>query len=162
MKKSHVLIYVLFAITAFVVLLNRYTAFYINDYRLHFFFLFVAAASFVIIVGHLFQKLRSGKSIILTFLIVGLLCFLKAYFSWGADWKTQTILYSNNAHSSKSIDYQMAPNRFSFGYKKRVVEVHHLAPGMDWVTDSDTTTVDVLSWTKANHAVNALNLPAAP
>lgn len=145
---KHLPIYVLFAITALLVLLNRFTPFYINDYRVHFMMLFIAAATFVIIIGHLFGKLKSAKAIALVFLVVGIGCFLKAYLSWGGDWKTETILYHNLEDTNKTIDYQIRGDRFSFGFKKRVVEVRKLAPGFEWNTDIDTLTMDQSKWKK--------------
>ena len=105
MKKNHLFIYILFVVTFTIVLLNRYTALYINDYRVHFLFDFLAAASLVIIVGHLFKKLRTNTSIIITFIVVGILVFLKAFFTWGGDWKTQTILYRNIESKNKTINF---------------------------------------------------------
>ncbi|MDI1255480.1 MAG: hypothetical protein PSV16_05215 [Flavobacterium sp.] len=159
MKKSHLSIYLLFVFTATIVLLNRYTDFHINDYRVHFFFDFFAASSFVIIVGHLFKKLQSNQSILFTFIIVGIVCFLKAFFTWGGDWKTQTILYRNLDDKNKTIDFQMRADRFSFGYKKRVVGIYNLAPFMEWTTDIDTLHIDKSKWQKLNFKVNEMKLP---
>ena len=142
MKNLHLSLYFIFIATATVVLLNRYTDFLLTDYRVHFFFLFFAASSFVIIVGHLFKKLRSTKSIILTFVVVGILCFIKAFFTWVGDWKTQTVLYQNIADKDKTVNVQMRADRFSFGYKKRVIAIYNIAPFMQWTTDIDTTTID--------------------
>lgn len=69
MKKSYVSIYLIFAFTATIVMRNRYTCFHINDYRVHFLFDFFAAASFIIISGHIFKKLQSIKIILFTFIL---------------------------------------------------------------------------------------------
>lgn len=69
MKKFHVSIYLIFAFTATIVMLNLYKCFYVNDYRVHFLFDFFAAASFIIISGHIFKKLRTIKTILFTFII---------------------------------------------------------------------------------------------
>jgi len=159
MKKLHLTLYIIFAFTATIVLLNRYTPFHITDYRVHFFFLFFAASLFVIIIGHLVKKIRSTRSILFTFIIVGTLCFLKAFFTWGGDWKTQTILYRNLADKNKTIDFQMRGDRFSFGYKKRVVGIHSLAPFMEWTTDVDTMYIDKSKWEKLDLNVNEMQLP---
>lgn len=156
--KQHLPIYVLFVITALLVLLNRYTPLYISDYRVHFIVLFLAVATFVIIVGHLFGKLKTTKSIAFVFAVVGIACFLKAYLSWGGDWKTQTILYENLANSSKTINYQMRGDRFSFGYKKRVVEINKLLPTIEWTTDVDTLLIEKSQWKKVNKEVNEIGL----
>ena len=159
MKKSHLSVYILFLLSAFTILLNRYTSFYLSDYRLHFFFLFVAAASFVIIAGHLFKKLRTTRAMLLTFLVVGILCFAKGFLTWGGDWKTQTVLYQNLENSAKTVDFQMRADRFSFGYKKRVVIINHVVPGMQWVTDIDTSAINTTVWKKVNIYVNEMKLP---
>lgn len=158
MKKNHLFIYILFLVTATIVLLNRYTAFYINDYRVHFLFDFLAAASLVIIIGHLFKKLRTNTSIIITFIVVGILVFLKAFFTWGGDWKTQTILYRNIENKNKTINFQLRADKFSFGYKKRVTCIDKLAPFMEWTTDVDTMLIDKSKWEKLNIRVNEMKL----
>ncbi|WP_300568950.1 hypothetical protein [Flavobacterium sp.] len=160
MKNLHLTLYVLFVVTAAIVLLNRYTDFYINDYRVHFFFLFCAVSSFIVIVGHLFKKLSSNQSIIFVFIIVGVLCFLKAFFTWENDWKTQTVLYKNLEDKNKTVNFQMRGRRFSFGYKERVVCVDKLAPFMDWTTDIDTLHIDKSKWERIDLQLNELELPA--
>jgi len=155
---KHIGIYILFAVSAILILVNRYSELYINDYRIHFLFLFTAAATFVIIVGHLFGKLRTNKSILITFIIVGVCCFLKAYFTWGGDWKTQTILYQNISNTNKTINYQLRAMRFQFGYKKRVVQINHLAPFLEWNTDVDTLNVDKTQWKKVDIEVDEMKL----
>lgn len=159
MKKSHLAIYIIFVITATIVLLNRYTDFHINDYRVHFSFDFFAASSLVIIIGHLFKKLQTTKSIFFTFLIVGVLIFLKAFFTWGGDWKTQTVLYKYIQDTDKTINYQLRADRFSFGYKKRVVQIYDLAPFMEWTTDIDTLYIDKSKWEKLDLQLNEMQFP---
>lgn len=159
MKKSHLSIYILFVFTATIVLLNRYTAFHINDYRVHFFFDFFAASSFVIIIGHFFKKLQTNKEILITFVIVGSIVFTKAFLTWGGDWKTQTVLYRSLDDGNKTIDYQLRADRFSFGYKKRVVGIYNLAPFMEWTSDIDTIYIDKRKWEKVNLNLNEMRFP---
>ena len=159
MRHLHFTLYILFIISAAIVLLNRYTDFYINDYRVHFFFLFFALSSFVICVGHLFNKFKSIQSIIFIFFIVGVLCFLKAFFTWENDWKTQTVFYRNLEDKSKTINFQMRGRRFSFGYKERIICTKKLAPFMEWTTDVDTLHMDKSKWEKLNLELNELKLP---
>lgn len=104
-KKSTLPLYIIFVISAGIILLNRYTPFHINDYRVHFFFLFFAVSSLVILIGQFFKKLQSIWSIILVFTGIGILCALKAFFTWGGDWKTQTVLYRNIENKSQTINY---------------------------------------------------------
>ena len=159
MKNLHLSLYLIFAITASVVLLNRYTDLYLTDYRVHFFFLFFAASSFVVIIGHLFKKLQTNKSIFITFIIVGIVCFLKAFFTWGGDWKTQTRMYQNIENQNKTVDIQLRADKFNFGYKERVVEIHTIAPFMQWTTDVDTTKMDESKWKRVDLKLNEMKLP---
>ena len=157
-KKSSIPLYIIFVISASIILLNRYTQFHINDYRVHFFFLFFAISSLVIIIGQFFKKLQSNWSMILVFIGIGILCGLKAFFTWGGDWKTQTVLYRNIENKSKTINYQLRGDRFAFGYKKRIIGIYHLAPFMEWTTDIDTLHLDKSKWKKLNLQVNEMKL----
>lgn len=159
MKNLHLSLYLIFAITASVVLLNRYTDLYLTDYRVHFFFLFFAASSFVVIIGHLFKKLQTNKSIFITFIIVGIVCFLKAFFTWGGDWKTQTRMFQNIENQNKTVDIQLRADKFNFGYKERVVEIYTIAPFMQWTTDVDTTKMDESKWKRVDLKLNEMKLP---
>jgi hypothetical protein len=150
------ILYVLFTITMTLTLVNRYTAFYINNSILHFAIFFIAIVTFVFIIGQLIGKLKSIKSQFLTFIIVGGLCFLQSFLNWGGDWKTQTILYRNLTNNNKTIEFQMRGDRFSFGYKKRVINRFKLFPGFDWTTDIDTTTINHRQWKKMNLYVNEM------
>ena len=158
MKKTHLSVYITFVFTAAIILLNRYTDFYLSDYRAHFFFLFLAAASFVVIVGHFFKKLRTNKSIIITFIVVGILCFLKAFFTWGGDWKTQTRVYENIQNNRKTIDVQLRADKFAFGYKKRVIAIYNIAPFMQWTSNIDTTQIDETQWKRVDLYLNEMQL----
>lgn len=159
MKHLNLSIYIIFVFTIIIILLNRFTPFYIADYRVHFFFLFFAASSFVIVIGHLFKKLRSTKSILFAFIIIGIVCLLKAFFTWDGDWKTQTLLYRNNSDKDKTINFQLSAKRFSFGYKERVIEVYKLMPFMEWTTDIDTLYLDKSKWEKVNLRLNEMQIP---
>lgn len=150
------ILYVLFFITTALTLVNRYTSFYINNSILHFIILFISALTFVFIIGQLVGKLKRSRSQLLAFIIVGVLCFIKSFLTWGGDWKTQTILYTNLTNDNKTIEFQMRGDRFSFGYKKRVVNRLKLFPGFDWTTDIDTATIDHKHWKKMNLYVNEM------
>jgi hypothetical protein len=159
MKKSHLVIYFIFVFTGTIVLLNRYTDFHLTDYRVHFFFDFFAASSFVIIIGHLFKKLRTNRSILITFIVVGVVLFVKAFLTWGGDWKTQTLLYRNIEDKNKTINMQMRGDRFAFGYKKRVIQIYSLVPFMEWTTDVDTLYIDKSKWEKMDLQLNEMQFP---
>lgn len=97
-------------------------------------------------------------SIILVFAGIGILCGLKAFFTWGGDWKTQTVLYRNIENKNQTVNYQLRGDRFAFGYKKRVVGIYHIAPFMEWTTDIDTLHLDKSKWEKLNLQVNEMKL----
>lgn len=149
-------IYLLFLITAFLIFMNRYTAFYINNSLLHFILLLIASITFIFITGLAFGKLKSTKSRFLTTLIVAVLCFIKSFLTWGGDWKTQTILYRNISNGNKTIEFQMRGDRFSFGYKKRIINRLKLFPGFDWTTDIDTAKINHKQWKELNLYVNEM------
>lgn len=48
----------------------------------------------------------------------------------------------------------MRGDRFSFGYKKRVINRLNLFPGLDWTSDVDTAKIDHKQWEKINRYVN--------
>ncbi len=154
---KHIAIYILFALSAALILLNRFTDLYLSDYRLHYLMLFIASATFVIIVGHIFNKLKTVKSILTVFVVMGVLCFLKGFFTWGGDWKTETVVYRNLKNDNKTIDIQLRGDRFAFGYKKRIVEIYKLAPGILWTSDVDTLTLDPLEWKRMDQGVHIPN-----
>lgn len=149
-------IYILFLISVTVTILNRYTALYINNSILHFIIVYIAAVTFVFIAGYMFGKLKNVKSKFITALIVAVLCFIHSFLTWGGDWKTQNILYQNIYNSNENIEFQMRGDRFSFGYKKRVVNRLSLIPGFDWTTDVDTTKIDKQKWKKVDKYVNEM------
>lgn len=148
--------YVLFVITATLILMNRYTPFYINNSILHFVIFFIAALTFILMIGKLAGKLKSTKSKLLTAIIVGTICFIQAFLTWGGDWKTQTILYRNAAQNNRTIEFQMRGDRFSFGYKRQIINRLKILPGFDWTTNIDTTTLNHSEWKKMNLYINEM------
>lgn len=148
----------IFLVTVTLLLVNRYTPLYINNDAVHFILLVGAAYSLVMLIGQLFGKLNTRTSTLLVFAAVLAACFLKAFLTWGGEWKTQTVLYRNRENSRMAIEYQMRGDRFSFGYKKRVVGRLPIIPSLDWITDVDTLDLDTLQWRRANERVNQLHL----
>ena len=147
---KYIAVYILFVISASLILTNRLTAAYITDYRVHFALLAIATATFAITVGHLFGKLKSPKSIIVTCVIALLLCAAKAFFTWGGDWKTQEVLYQNIENPRVTIESQMRDDPLSVTYKNRVVEVQHIFPFIDVTHDVDTSAIDNAAWRRVD------------
>lgn len=154
MKK--LIIYFVFVITAALLFMNRYTDLYINNSIVHFILLLLASTTLIFILGNIFGKLKTTKSRLFTLLIVAFLCFIKSFLTWGGDWKTQKVLYRNTDNYNKTIEFQMRGNRFSLGYKKRIVNRLKLFPALDWTTDVDTAKIDHKHWKKLNLYVNEM------
>jgi hypothetical protein len=154
MKKA--IIYTIFLSTSALILLNRYTALYINNSIVHFIILYASALSLLFIIAHFLGKLKSLKSRLLTALLVGFSCFINAFLTWAGDWKTQNILYQNINNPHKTIEFQMRGDRFSFGYKKRIINRTKLFPAFDWTTDIDTAAINAKEWKKNEIYVNEM------
>ena len=156
---KHIALYLLFAFTATLILLNRFTDLYVNDYRVHFILLLIAAASFVLIVGKLFGKLQTNKSMVITILIVAVIVYVRAFLTWPGDWKTDKILFRNIQNPDKTVQTQLRGDRFNFGYKKRLIETKPVAPFMEWTTDIDTTHMDPKQWQRLGTAASSTTRP---
>lgn len=85
--------------------------------------------------------------------------FSKSFFTWGGDWITQTVFYRNIDDKSKTINCQLRADRFSFGSKKRVVQIYDLASFMEWTTDIDTLYIDKSKWEKMDQQLNEMQFP---
>jgi hypothetical protein len=153
-----ILLYVIFLISVALLVLNRYTALYINNSVIHLALIITAIVTLSFITGQILGKLKSKPSRLLFILLVSLLCYAKAFLTWDGDWKTQIILYHSIANKNVTVDFQMQDNRFTFGYKKRITKRLKLFPGIDWITDVDTAALNVREWKKMNLYVNELHL----
>lgn len=153
---KNLILYIAFLISAPLLLMNRYTDLYINNSIVHFIVLVLASITFIFILGQAFGKLRTTKSKLFTILMVGIVCFIHSFLTWDGDWKTQTILYRNISNNNRTVEFQMRGDRFSFGYKKRIINRLKLVPGFDWTTDIDTTAINRKEWQKRNIYVNEM------
>jgi hypothetical protein len=153
---KNLILYIAFLISAPLLFMNRYTDLYINNSVVHFLVLVLASITFIFILGQAFGKLRTTKSKLFTIVMVGIVCFIHSFLTWGGDWKTQTILYRNISNDNRTVEFQMRGDRFSFGYKKRIINRLKLVPGFDWTTDIDTTTINRKEWQKRNIYVNEM------
>lgn len=150
MKNSRVLLYIVFAFSSSIVLLNRFTNLHITDYRVHYFFDLIAATSFVFMVAIFFNKIQTSWSKMLTFIVIGIVIASTAFLTWSADWKTQTILYQNKSDDNKTINLQFRADRFSFSHSKRVIQIQYILPCIAWTTDIDTLNLDQSKWQQIN------------
>jgi hypothetical protein len=152
------LIYSLFAISAILLCLNRYTALYINNSILHFLIFYTAVFTFALIIGRFTDRLKTTASRTITALIIAILCFVNSFLTWPGDWKTQTVLYQSLKTPQRTIEFQMRGDRFSFGYKKRIVNRLKLFPAFDWTSDIDTAKIDSTEWKKVDKYLNEMKL----
>lgn len=148
----------IFIASVTILLLNRYTPLYINNDVVHFILLLAAIYTLLLLTGHVVNRLKSRVSALIAFAVVAVICFLKAFLTWGGEWKTQTILYRSRDNSRITVEYQMRGDRFSFGYKKRVVERLRVLPAIDWISTIDTLEIDPTQWRRTNERINALGL----
>lgn len=150
---------VLFILTAPLLILDRYTALQINNTLVHFivFYLAVTALPVALLVYAFGEKTLNGIFVILFSTLA--ICGLKAFLTWGGDWKTQTIIYRNVENPNKTIEFRMRGDRFAFGYKKQIVQREKVLPFVDLIYDVDTSKVDPSKWSKTNQIVNEIRLP---
>ncbi|MRX41656.1 hypothetical protein GJU43_20425 [Flavobacterium sp. LC2016-23] len=153
---KNLILYIAFLISATLLFMNRYTDLYINNSIVHFILLVLASITFIFILGQAFGKLKTTKSKLFTIVIIGIVCFIHSFLTWGGDWKTQTILYRNISNDNRTVEFQMRGDRFSFGYKKRIINRLKLVPGFDWTTAIDTAAINHKEWQKQNIYVNEM------
>jgi hypothetical protein len=150
---------VLFVITAPLLLLNRYTPLYINNTLVHFVVLYIAVTALpVVLLVYIFGE-KSANGIFVILFSTLAICGLKAFLTWGGDWKTQTVIYRNIENPNKTIEFRMRGDRFAFGYKKQIVQREKVLPFIDLIYDVDTSKVDPSKWKKTNEIINEIGLP---
>ena len=158
-RTRKIILFLVFAAATAIILLNRLTSLYINSTAVHFIFFFLSLGSIVIILGEYLFDLKKAGSIAVTLILVVIACFLKAFFTWGGDWKTQTILFKAQDAPSHTIELQMRGDRFAFGYKNQIVERQPIVPYFDWVEKVDTSKVSTARWKRVDESVNEMKLP---
>ena len=137
---------------------DRFTPVYINNSIIRcILYLIVSSLSITLVTQWLFAA-KARRYRWAAILLAGILITVKAYFTWGADWKTQTIIYESRNNRSQAIEFQMRGDRFAFGYKKRVVKREKLMPFVDYITDVDTIALNGSDWHRIDKNINQLNL----
>ncbi|HNP33540.1 MAG TPA: hypothetical protein PKN96_09630, partial [Flavobacterium sp.] len=150
--------FIVFLIASGIIALERFTSVDINSSFVRLILYMVSASLFSFWIGWIFFGFKAVRKRKIIFLAVVGLCVLKAYLTWGGDWKTQTILYANKLDESKTIEFQMRGDWYAFGYKKRIVERKKIIPFLDYITDVDTMKIDKSSWKRIDKKVNELKL----
>ncbi len=136
----------IFAVSAGLLVLNRYTAVYINETAMHFLLLFLATASLLLLITVYLFNLRSTKAVIAICILALLSSWARAFFFWGGDWETETVLYEMRKRPSVTIEYQLRGDKFAFGYKEQVVRRTRLIPYFDIINHVDTLAIDTHIW----------------
>ncbi len=150
--------FIVFALAAGLILMERFTRLEINNFYVRLILYITSVSLFSFWIGWIlfgFAAVRKRKVI---FSLVLIICMLKAYLTWGGDWKTQTILYENNDNSRDNIEFQMRGDWFAFGYKNRIVEREKIIPFFDIIQDIDTLKLDNKIWKRVDRKVNKLRL----
>ena len=78
------------------------------------------------------------------------------YTDWRADWKTQTIIYTNNHLSNRTIEFQLQ-DKGALGFNRRTVDRLNLFPFISWtkkLTEENLKNMDSLTWEKVDIDLN--------
>lgn len=147
-----------FLIASLLLFLDANTSLYINNVIVHFIIFFLAVALFPILIAYHFFGLGDRNTVLIILLSALCVSFLTAFLTWNGDWKTQTILYRNLENPSQTIEYQMRGDRFSFGYKRQIVEREKVLPYLDLVSIADTSKINLQQWRRTNLNVNEMKI----
>ena len=150
--------FIVFIISTGIIAIERFTPVYITNFYVRLGLYIISASLVFFWIGWILFGFKAVQKRLLIFLIVLIIIIVKAYLTWGGDWKTQTILYTNNKYDCKTIEFQMRGDRFAFGYKKRIVERKKIVPFLDYITETDTTRLNKSTWERADKRINQLKL----
>lgn len=150
--------FIVFLISTVVLIVERVTPVYINNSYVRLVLYVISVSLFSFWIGWILFGFKAVRKRKLIFAIVLAICALKAFLTWGGDWKTQTILYNNNLSGCKTIEFQMRGDWYAFGYKNRIVERKRILPFFDLITDIDTSKLDKRTWKRVDKKVNELKL----
>jgi hypothetical protein len=150
--------FIIFVISTGLIAVERFTPVYINNFYIRLLLYIFSASLFSFWIGWILFGFKAVRKRAAIFIAVVMIVMLKAYLTWGGDWKTQTVLYANKIHSCKTIEFQMRGDWFAFGYKKRIVERKRIIPFFDYISNPDTTKVDQTVWKRVDKKVNQLGL----
>lgn len=158
LRKSLTLL-VVFSVCVLLLFFDANTALYINNIVVHFIIFFIAVAGMPVLIAAYFFNLTDAKTILVILFSALCISFLTAFLTWNGDWKTQIILYRNLENPSQTIEFQMRSDRFSFGYKKQIVQREKVLPFLDLITPADTSKIDPSKWRRTDIVVNEMKIP---
>jgi hypothetical protein len=150
--------FIIFTLSTGVIVMERFTPVYINSFYIRLGLYIISASLLSFWIGWILFGYKAVQKRRAIFVIVIVISLLKAYLTWGGDWKTQTILYTNPNDDCKTIEFQMRGDWFAFGYKKRIVERKKIIPFLDYISDTDTLKLDKEIWKRVDKTVNELKL----
>ncbi|AWA30916.1 hypothetical protein HYN48_12990 [Flavobacterium magnum] len=150
--------FLVFLLFMAVALLDKFSSVYINTMYVKLIVWLVPLTLLSFWLGWILFGYRSVRLRPVIFLGVLLLCWGNAFLRWGADWKTQNILYESLSNPKLAIEYQMRGDRFSFGYKERIVKREKIMPFVDYINDIDTSALQHSAWRRVDRVVNELRL----
>ena len=158
-KKERLAFMAAFAMSAGMLLLDRFTALEINNQFVLFLLLYVASCNLLLMAGqYLFGVLTLKFIGILFALILGVWLGL-ALLTWKSDWKTQTVIYRNAQNGSQTIEYRMRSRRFGQAYDRQIVRRERILPLLDITIPVDTATLRDPKWVRVDERTNEMNLP---
>ena len=149
--------FIIFMASTGIIAIERFTPVYINNFYVRLVLYIISASLISFWIGWILFGSKAVRKRMAIFLIVVGISLLKAYLTWGGDWKTQTILYTNENEDCKTIEFQMRGDWFAFGYKKRTVKREKILPFLDYITDTDTTKLTPI-WKRLDKRINQLKL----
>lgn len=150
---------IIFLISSLLLFLDANTDLYINNTIVHFIIFFLAVAVFFIVIAAYFLNLKGSKTMLVILFSALCICFLTAFLTWNGDWKTQIVIYRNIENPAVTIEFQMRGDRFSFGYKKQIVQREKVLPFIDLITPTDTSRVNHVKWRRLDLVVNEMKIP---
>ena len=96
------------------------------------------------------------KRLTISTVAFGLFLIFNLYTDWRADWKTQTIIYTNNHLSNRTIEFQLQ-DKGALGFNRRTVDRLKLFPFISWtkkLTEENLKNIDSLTWEKVDIDLN--------
>lgn len=101
-----------------------------------------------------------GRTLIVSTAVFALFLIFNRYLDLRGDWKTQTVIYTNNHLYNRTIEFQLQ-DKGALGYNRRTIDRIKLFPFVSWtkkLTDENLKNIDSLTWKKVNINLNEQGL----
>lgn len=149
--------YLLCFLSAALLLAQELTPLTINTNSVYLLVVFIFLSTLMISLCRVIFKQVSVKLIAIIVLIAASFCFVKNFFTWGGDWKTQTILYQHTKNSDRAIE-ELWKDVGALGYDKVRVDRTRIIPFIDWIKSGDEKDYALPEWEKVDSMVNELKI----